>query len=1094
MGQSNLQSNSSIREKRLKINALLVSVSAVAISLSMQSAFAQEVTIDDKRETPISTSDANAGSAADIIVGAEGEIEVTSGTSVTVDSNNTVTIDGRIDNQAVSNGIGVHFQTETGETLMSGLDGNGTITVGALDDNDNAGENNYGVLIDGDGTFEGNITIETNGNIGVRGDNSAGVSLQTEMVGNIVVDEILVQSDNNNGIEILGELTGDIEVNDRISAGRTGSHGIYVGENMDGQVRNLGFVSSGTDISRDAQFNEVPAVASIASIRISADLTGGIANDIVFRDQDGNIDNIAEGASTAGYSQNNATIDASGGGLAILITPEKTSDTGWTDITIGNTESFYGDYSLMNQRTIEVGGRNTGQDATAILITGASQGGTDYTTTLDFGIYNGLWGEMRSETLDADATVLRIGEGASVPEFVNNGNFESVVTAAVNTGGEYTGEGGDAFGIVIDEGGALPRFENNGTFIVEAGGENHSAVGIVDHSGTLTSFTNTGSFIARNAANVSTRTAVDLSANTSGVTFFNSGIMIGDVHLGSGDNDITIEGLSLEGVANATQLYIDAGLTPEEYTPLLGRGIDGILYVGAGSNTLDLTGNAELKGGIVSPNGDLAITLSDQSQITVNTDLGLNVTDMDIMDQSAVNINVASVDGFVSGINASGTVEFSAESNLDIAVSGIVFDEETFNIVSADTLIIDPDANIQNQGSNSFVYDLTTEHVDDSINLIVRRRTSEQLGLSDTFGNIYEASLEVFGTDDGVASYLGGIESEEDFNTFYKSAMPINFSQATYQAVKNANNISLGAVSAQMDSLRRMIKTAPPSQVRNGVWIQEFAGIYDSQATAHERGADTFNFGLSAGYEFAVSERGVIGAALSYNIGDIKFHGEPEDRLAIQNTQIGLYSAFWMENFFIENQASIGYLDFSGDRYVMLDGEERLANSDWNGLQYSGLIKAGYDLDMGSLTITPTAALNYNNIKQDEYTEVGGGTAINLMVSEHTRSSMTTDLKLEVAHHTEFYGEDGLESTMSIVAQGGWSQQMKDDPIEMTAKFASGTDYFTLYGDPFEKNSFQAGLGVFFSANYFAFSIRYDAEWRDQYLGHSANMNLRARF
>lgn len=1077
-----------------KIN-LLKSASIVVMAFVITSpAFGQSVTITNKRETSISTSTADGGSPANIIVDDEGEIEISSGTVVTVDSDNTVKVDGILDNRTLSNGIGIHYQTELGETLISGYSGAGDIVVGTVDNDDNEGSNNFGILIDGDGTFQGDIEGFRNADFIVRGTNSAGISVQANMIGNIVVDDITIEHANSNGIEILGNLTGNIEVNNRIDVDAEGSHGIYIGADVDGQIRNIGFIDAGKDITRDIRFNELPAVGAIASVRVSGNLTGGIANDIIFQDSNGNIVELNESESTAGYSRNNGTINSFAGGHTILITPEKVSSTGWTDITIGNTGSFYGDYSILNQRGIKATGRNPGQDVTSILITGASQGGTNYTTTLDFGIYNGFFGEIDTQSSDADATTLRIGSGASVPEFINNGVFNTKVNAAVNSEGNFIGDGGSAYGIVIDQGGSLQSFENPGIFTVQAGGNNQEAVGILDHSGTLSNFSNTNLFRVLSSANDSVLTAVDLSNNSTGVTFFNSGIIRGDIYLGDGVNNITLEGFTLSEITTRTQEFIDAGLSEEEYLPLLERDIEGTIFLKGGSATLEMSDNSALRGGIVSPNGNLEVTLRDQSELSVNTDLGLNVTNIDVQDQSVIKINVQSIDNFVGGINASGTVEFSPQSNLDISVFGIVLNEETFNIVTAANLIIDDDVNIQNLGSNSFVYDLSTEHIGNGINLNVRRRSSAELGLSETFGNIYEASIGAFSTDDDVARYLGSIETEEEFNVFYKSLMPLGFSQTVNQTIRNANNLSLGAVSSQLDGLRRLIKRVPPSRVLNGVWIQEFAGIYDYDGGIHERGSNTFNFGLAAGYEFAASERGVIGASISYNIADTKFHGEEDDRLAVQNTQIGLYSALWLENFFLENQASIGYLDFSGDRFVSLEDDVREVNSDWNGLQYSGTIKAGYEFELGPIAITPTAGLNYTNVKQKEYTEVNGGSALDLNVLENNRDSLTTDLKLEIAHRTEFKTDDVIDSVMSIVLQGGWSQQLKDDPIEMTAKFASTDEFFTIYGDPIDKNNFQAGLGVYFTANYFAFTIRYDAEWRDQYLGHSANMNLRARF
>ena len=1072
---------------------MVMSLGLLSSTVSHLPVIAQDATFDDKRTTAVSTSTANNGSPANIVITSNGEIEVTSGVAVTVDSNHTVSNAGIIDNQAISNGIGVHFGTQSGETLTSGYSGAGRVVGGEFRADDNYGSNNFNILVDGDGTFNGNISTERNSLLNIYGDNSAGISVQANMVGDITVHSISVTGDNSNGVEILSGLTGNIEVRDNVGVDDIGGHGVYIGADVTGGFRNIGSINAGADITRDSRFNEIPGVASVAALRVSGDLTGGIANDIVFTNSDGDEVNVAEGDSTSGLSSSVASITALSGTNAILITPEKISGSDWSNITIGNTGSFYGDYSLMNQRTISARGVNDGQDVTTILITGAENGGTSYTTTLDFGIYNGLWGTMEAQTNDGNATILRLGSGASAPEFVNNGILNATVFADTDDDGNLIGAGGNAFGVVIDEGATLNRFENNGTFNINAQGTDKNAYALLDKSGTVSEFVNT-SRISTLAGTNGSAIAVDLRANTTGITFDNSGIITGDVYLGSGTNTINLSGLNPTEYSEQRQEFIDAGLTEAEYLPRLERKIEGTLFLAGGNATLTMSDNANLTGGIVSPNGQLDVTLNDQSMLTVDTSRGLNVGTLNVNDDSILNVDVSNIDNYVGGVDASGSVSFSDDSRLNVRVLAVVDEDVTVNILSSDNLTIDPDANIQNLGNSSFVYDLTTQVNGNDIDLSVRRRLSSELELSPTLSSIYEASIPAFRDDTGMASHLGGIETREDFNLFYKEIMPLNLSQASTQAIQNANDLSVSAVSAQLDGLRHMIKNVPPSAVRNGIWIQEYAGLYDIKDGVIERGADVFNFGLAAGYGFAVTDRGVVGVSLSYNIADIKFNESGNDRLTTQNTQLGVYSTFWINDLFLEGQASVGYLDFASEKEITLGDLDRMATADWNGLQYSGVIKVGYEANLGPISITPTAGVNYTNMRQDAYTEIDGGAGFNLSVDQMRRTSLTTDLKLEIAHLTEFKTDDVVDSVMRIALSGGWSQQLKDDPIEVSASFEGQDNFFTLQGDPIDKNNFQAGLGVYFTSNYFSFGIRYDAEWRDQYLGHSANMNLRARF
>ena len=203
--------------KFIKINTSLL-LAIQAGSFIGAPLYAQEITISDDLESRLRTSTANNGSAANITVDSDGTVFVSSGVAVTIDSNNFLTVDGAIGSSSFNNGVGVHFDTQLGQNLISTLSLDGTIDVSATDDDGNVGSNNYGVLIDGEGVFQGNILGISPSAISVFGHNSAGFSLQSDMVGSVNLYTISVAGNSSNGVEIIGNLSGNLNFGSTISA------------------------------------------------------------------------------------------------------------------------------------------------------------------------------------------------------------------------------------------------------------------------------------------------------------------------------------------------------------------------------------------------------------------------------------------------------------------------------------------------------------------------------------------------------------------------------------------------------------------------------------------------------------------------------------------------------------------------------------------------------------------------------------------------------------------------------------------------------------------------------------------------------------
>ncbi|PTT74255.1 autotransporter domain-containing protein, partial [Pseudomonas sp. HMWF010] len=231
---------------------VLVATVAAAPILALAFGASAETSVSTARTTPVATSTAGTGGAADDVkVTAEGSVKLTAaGALVTLDSNNKVTNLGTLSTVGVNDSTGI--------LLLGGRTGSVTNSLaisltedytptdsdsdGDLDGPFAQGANRYGIRLTGPGVFTGNVTNEAAGSITVEGNNSAGIALETGLVGNFTNGgAITVVGNNSAGVKITGPITGKVTVNGGVSV--TGKDAVGVA--VDGAVTGAFVVQGG---------------------------------------------------------------------------------------------------------------------------------------------------------------------------------------------------------------------------------------------------------------------------------------------------------------------------------------------------------------------------------------------------------------------------------------------------------------------------------------------------------------------------------------------------------------------------------------------------------------------------------------------------------------------------------------------------------------------------------------------------------------------------------------------------------------------------------------------------------------------------------
>lgn len=462
--------------------------------LSLSAAQGQDTTVAAPRTTPV-------------VLAADGDVTVT--------AEGTITLDGEA---ADTTAISVSGAPSGDISVAGAISIASGVVTDANEQPASFPQGRFGLLIGQDDSLTGDVTFEEGSTLVVDTANGAGIGLFGALDGTLsVAGGISVEGDNSAAIRVAGPVSGDVIVAAvpvvggdgpaGIDARGIGTHGVDVSGDVSGQLSIGRFIQTrvftsallddGADPDTDEQLDaeEQAALVGGNALRVTGDVGGGIVLTAPVAAVVATTDTPAQAARTGGalLSEGQSAALFIGGGAQI--------GAGTDDPDTDIDESF----GLINGGTITGTGGVTGPSARAILVDDATIAG---------GFLNQVGADVTVQAGGQDATAIAV-------EFTQAADVGSVI--------------------------------NQGTVTATLASQSGDAIAFVDRAGAVTSFTNEGSITASvvgfgeavdGVAPVpaGSPVAVDLSANTSGVAFDNSGSIGGAVLLGSGDDTLSSQG------------------------------------------------------------------------------------------------------------------------------------------------------------------------------------------------------------------------------------------------------------------------------------------------------------------------------------------------------------------------------------------------------------------------------------------------------------------------------------------------------------------------------------------------------------------------
>jgi len=1072
-----------------KISQFLASVAPLAVGCTAALLVATPA-IADTTISSGTTETLKTSTAGNVTVSGTGTLTGSPGAVVTVDSSSTVTVNGGgvvyggTATAPLSGSIGVLINPGTTTTVTNGgsidvlenftpTNINGTVVYSAL----SGVSGRYGIYGGPGGTITGNISntaavttngVTTTGTIVVDGENSAGIQLDSALVGNFSNEgNITVLGDNSYGVKLAG-VTGNVTVGGVVTVTGSLAQGYVQSGAVSGTVLIDGSISNSytyadtngqsLTLARSVLNSGVATgdahlgVGSVGVVEIDANVTGGVL--------------INAPTTSTSTDTNRGSIAAYGNNPALQIG-------GTSNITIGANAAT--DNGSLNPNT-NSGSFALGIDgsvsATAYLTQTASWGvvigGKGGTVNLTGGME--VYGSVTAASVDTSATAILINPGATVNTIFNSGTIKA--TGGAQSSGNYYA--------IQDLSGTVNSLTNQGNISVAASTDGLTAA--IDLSHNTTGVTLTQNYSVANQTNETTDEGTT-GYNPLTATLYAS--IVGDIYLGTGTNTMTIASgavtgntylglgstntitagdvtrwvgnITLCGVAMCGPTNFNSGATTgsltmtlskyAQFNGLVSNGNNGGLYLNGGSGSLTLNDNASFLGTIYG-GSNFNVTVNGgtfgANAVTTST-----VNNLNVASGASLRVYVDGTTGTSSQLIAN-SATFASGAKISLAVNSLANIVGNYDVLHANSLT---GASTLTASSLNlpvlFNGTITTTATDVMID--IAKATPAQLGLNAAQTAAYTAILNDAAANPNLQSTMLGIYDTPTLKNRFNELLP-NYAGGVFDAATRATRIADQHFTddSTMFSISDSAAWLEPIVFRGTRTFGTTPGFKDSGG------------GLSMGFE-KVTPVGNIGFQLAWLTGTVTTTTTNQNAvLATGSTdKVGTFELglFWRKSagpLYIWAGGNLGRDTFDSHRTfygayttstnTAVSTTDFTYNAGGHRAGWSGTFNAGlsYTLPVGEhFTLRPRGNIEYDHLKENAYIESGDNPIV-LTVQGRTSSETTATTTLMAQWSSGPSNHEGRPFAVELEA--GRRTWISGNLGTTTGTFETG-DTFSIAGD-----------------------------------------------
>lgn len=580
---------------------------------------------------------------------------------------------------------------------------------------------------------------------------------------------------------------------------------------------------------------------------------------------------------------------------------------------------------------------------------------------------------------------------------------------------------------------------------------------------------------------------------------------------GGGDDDDDDDA----GPAPAATVWTLASGTTQEFTGSATINTGSVLIVDSTlkTPTVNVMGGGTLMGsgiimGSVNNSGIIDLRTANSSGQLVSSTLtvtgAVNMAEGSILKTTitgpgSTSANAPSSNAGLLKVGATGTVEAGAKI-LPVAAPGVVRSGDWYRVATNTNggSVFDTLPSIQ---SSALITWTVKENADSDLVIGATARnpntipgvTSGGAGALNTLGNYT-------GTNEKLVNLIAALQGLQSDSQVRKAAEQLRPAANGGQSqVALSINDRINAVIDQRIASTNLaaygtsgVSTGEGGSGRAG-WVQGF-GFYGTQDQI--KGIDGYtasSAGIALGADTAIGGGDAmrVGVALSYASSKVDDDGVNDgNTVKIDSYQATLYGSYAMPTWYVNAALGLGFHKYDSSRGITVGSLRDSATASHDGTQYSAKVEGGLPMKFGNNTLVPVASLQYSHLDQDGYTEHSNlGTALDVdkTRTDSVRSGLGARMLFDISEP---------DTRMAVELRAIWLHEFGNTSTDTTARFAAGGSSFTTSGAKIGRDSADLGIGMRFnSANgRQQILIGYDAEIRDQYLGHTLMMQARQEF
>ncbi len=348
------------------------------------------------------------------------------------------------------------------------------------------------------------------------------------------------------------------------------------------------------------------------------------------------------------------------------------------------------------------------------------------------------------------------------------------------------------------------------------------------------------------------------------------------------------------------------------------------------------------------------------------------------------------------------------------------------------------------------------------------------LATDPSLGSAIATSLTVFNTPGVASSKINIAASQQKAQQTFSQFGPDTSGGARQVAILITDQAS-GPVAARQRLLRSYSKA--PGDLT--LWGMEFAGNINNKGRVDADGTLTdykdHGFGFSLGLDGGSPRGGWYGGALTFYSGDVTQSLPRDTKTHTSWYMLTGYSSWKGNHLFLDTQLSAAYGDFDGTRTLTVGSTVRDASGKRAGLMGALGGNMGAIFNAGALQITPHLSLDGLSLREEGYSEVGGGNGLNLQVAPYYANSLRTGLGVDFSAGLDLFGV-----TVKPEARLGYRYDLVNSPVKLKAGFlgtgglSTAGNSMTFVGPDPDTGNLVGGLSLSAGTDTWHLGVHYD--------------------